>query len=126
MHKLFFMKAYKLININNSESSFVEGSVPDLTHIEADYFFVQSATGNLELTIHPAPRYQYVITLKGVLKFTVSNGNSFIIEPGVLLIAKDLAGSGHTWDIIDGEVWERIYIVMKSDGDDHFVATQKL
>ncbi|MDF2438885.1 MAG: hypothetical protein K0Q95_3261 [Bacteroidota bacterium] len=119
------MKAYKLININKTESSFIEGEVPDLIHIDADHFFAQKDIGNLELTLHPAPRYQFVVTLKGKLKFTVSNGDSFIIEPGILLIAKDLEGPGHSWDIIDGEIWERIYIVMKNDGDDHFVAMKR-
>jgi hypothetical protein len=116
------MKAFKLINLDNKESSFIEGTVPELTNIHADYFFAQTEIGNLELALHPAPRYQFVITVKGKLKFTVSNGDSFMIEPGILLIAKDLEGTGHSWDIIDGEQWERIYIVMKGDGDDHFVA----
>ena len=68
------MKAYKLININGTDSSFEEGTIPEITNIKADYFFIQTNT-ILELSWHPAPRYQFVITLKGKLKFTVTNGD---------------------------------------------------
>jgi quercetin dioxygenase-like cupin family protein len=115
------MKAYKLINIENDDCDFEEGVIPQIEHIEADYFFIQTAFEKYQLAAHPAPRYQFVITLKGKLKFTVSNGNSFIIEPGIVLVAKDTKGLGHTWEIIDGNEWERIYIVSKSDASDHFI-----
>ena len=115
------MKAYKLININGTDSSFLEGHVKEITHIDCHHFFVQTNIEKYQLTAHPAPRYQFVITLKGKLKFTVTNGDSFIIEPGIVLVANDLLGKGHTWEIIDGDEWHRIYIVMKEGGEDHFV-----
>ncbi len=115
------MKAYKLININGgNDSGFLEGTVPEDRHIETTHFFRQSHFDKYQLSAHPAPRYQYVVTLKGKLKFTVTNGDSFIIEPGILLIADDLHGKGHTWQILDGDVWERLYIVLPEDGEDHF------
>lgn len=114
------MKAYKLININGTDSSFVEGTICEIKHIDADYFFIQTNIEAYQLTAHPAPRYQFVITLKGKLKFTVTNGATFIIEPGVVLVAKDLQGKGHTWEMIEGNEWHRIYIVPKPDGDDCF------
>lgn len=114
------MKCFKLININGGDSSFVEGTVPELVHISASYFFVHSHIEPYELTAHPAPRYQFVVTLKGKLRFTVTNGDTFVIEPGVMLIAKDLAGKGHTWELIEGKEWQRIYIVPEGDVDDHF------
>jgi quercetin dioxygenase-like cupin family protein len=112
------MKAYKLINTDLTHSGFQEGSMPELEQIDADYFFMK--TNAEDLAWHPAPRYQFVITLKGKLKFTVSDGSSFIIEPGVILVAKDLYGEGHKWEIIDGNEWHRIYIVPSADADDHF------
>jgi hypothetical protein len=115
------MKAFKLININDTGSSFLEGSVPDLTHISASHFFSQSHIEMYELTAHPAPRYQFVITLKGKLKFTVTDGRSFILEPGILLIADDLKGKGHTWEILEGSEWQRVYIVLPEHAEDHFV-----
>lgn len=120
------MKAFKLININGTESSYQEGTIPDLTHIDASYFFIQTNIEGYELSSHPAPRYQFVVTLKGKLKFAVTNGDTFIIEPGIVLIAKDLEGKGHTWEIVDGNEWHRIYIVPNQDADDCFKPMDKL
>lgn len=116
------MKAFKLININETDCSFLEGSVPESVNIGVTHFVVQTKFEKYQLSAHPAPRYQFVITLKGRLKFTVTNGDSFIIEPGIILIAKDLKGEGHKWEILDGDIWERIYIVPKQDADDCFIA----
>ena len=63
-----------------------------------------------------------MITLKGKLRFTVSNGETFIIETGIVLIANDTAGAGHTWEIVDGNEWERIYIPLDEGTDDYFIA----
>jgi quercetin dioxygenase-like cupin family protein len=116
------MKAFRLININHLESGFEEGHIPELQHIAVNHFFVQTTIEPYQLVMHPAPRYQFVVTLKGKLKFTVSNGNSFIIEPGIILIAKDTVGSGHTWELLEGEEWQRIYIVPESNANDYFTA----
>ena len=115
------MKAFKLVNTINNLSAFEEGTVPELTHINVSHFFVQTNIEEYQRHAHPAPRYQFVITLKGKLKFTVSDGSSFIIEPGIILIAKDLAGEGHTWELIEGKEWQRMYIVLPLDAPDHFV-----
>lgn len=115
------MKAFKLINTPDNKSSFEEGSIPEMEHIDATHFFAQTTIG-VQFTLHPAPRYQFVITLKGKLRFTVSNGDSFIIEPGIILVAKDTEGEGHSWEIIDGNEWHRIYVVPHSDAEDHFIA----
>jgi hypothetical protein len=115
------MKAYKLITINETDSFFLEGSVPELQHIKVDHFFIHTHIEGWELGAHVAPRYQFVITLKGKLKFTVTNGDTFIIEPGIILIANDLIGKGHTWEIIEGKEWHRIYIVPEPGADDHFL-----
>jgi quercetin dioxygenase-like cupin family protein len=109
--------------VNETDSSFEEGFVPEMTPITATNFFIQKKIEKYETAPHTAPRYQYVITLKGKLKFTVTNGDTFVIEPGILLIANDLHGKGHTWEILDGDVWERVYIVLPPGEDDHFVKT---
>ena len=115
------MKAYKLININDTECSFEEGNIAESVNIDANFFVIKTTFEPYQLTPHPAPRYQFVVTLKGRLKFTVSNGASFIIEPGIMLIAKDTKGAGHSWEILDGTVWERIYIVPDKDAEDFFI-----
>jgi hypothetical protein len=116
------MKAFKLINIQDGLCSFEEGSIPLNTAIDATHFFAQIQTDPYQLAAHPAPRYQFVITLKGKLKFTVSNGSSFILEPGIILVAKDLHGKGHTWEMTEGNEWHRLYIVPHTDAEDHFIA----
>ena len=115
------MKAFKLINIHDTESSFQEGHVKEHTRISASHFLFQTDIEAYEKSSHPAPRYQFVITLKGRLKFTVTNGDSFVIEPGIVLVANDLKGKGHTWEILDGDEWQRVYIVMPEDGEDYFI-----
>ena len=115
------MKAFKLINIDDTQSSFQKGYVKEHAKILATHFLFQTDIETYEKSSHPAPRYQFVITLKGRLKFTVSNGDSFIIEPGILLIANDLKGKGHTWEILDGNEWQRVYIVLPNDGEDYFM-----
>ncbi len=117
------MKAFKLFNTPDKMSAFQEGTIPECEQIDAVHFFGQSTTG-LQFSIHPAPRNQFVITTKGKLKFTVSNGDSFIIEPGIILVAKDIEGEGHSWEIIDGNEWHRIYIVPNDDSEDHFKPNQ--
>ncbi len=114
------MKSYKLISNNNGDSFFLEGSIPELKHIKADHFFIHTHVEGWEIGAHLAPRNQFVITLKGKLKFTITNGDTFIIEPGVILIANDLSGKGHTWEIMEGKEWHRIYIVPGEGAEDCF------
>jgi quercetin dioxygenase-like cupin family protein len=119
------MKAFRLINTNGTDSFYEEGTISELIHIPANYFVIQTGIEHYELSSHPAPRYQFVITVKGKLQFTVTNGDTFIIEPGVVLIAKDLKGKGHTWKIIEGNEWHRIYIVPDTNADDYFKPLDK-
>ncbi|MCZ4223598.1 hypothetical protein [Pedobacter rhodius] len=116
-----YLKAIRLINIEDGKCDFETGSIPIRQHIKANYFFAQTDI-SLQKTPHAAPRRQFVITIKGKLKFTVTSGKTFILEPGIILIANDTLGDGHTWEILDGIEWERIYIPLEGDADDCFVA----
>jgi len=116
-----YLKAIRLINIENNDCAFEIGKIPVLRNINASYFFAKTDVSTLEGIPHPAPRRQYVITIKGKLKFGVTNGDTFMIEPGVILIANDTKGIGHTWEIVEGDEWERIYIPLEEDTDDLFV-----
>lgn len=115
-----FLKAIRLINIKDDDCDFEVGRIPIRQHINVSYFFAQTDI-SLHNSPHPAPRRQYVITLKGKLLFTVTSGKTFILEPGIVLIANDTLGAGHTWEIIEGDEWERIYLPLEADADDHFV-----
>jgi hypothetical protein len=114
------MKAVKLININGTDSAFLLGQIKEHVLISAHHFLLQSDVEKYELTLHPAPRCQFVITLKGKLRFTVTNGDSFMIEPGIILIADDLESKGHTWQLTDGDEWHRIYIIPSANSEDYF------
>jgi quercetin dioxygenase-like cupin family protein len=116
------MKAIRLLNDDEGNSYFEKGTLPEYHRIEAEYFNIQTNIEPYQQQQHTAPRYQFVVTLKGKLEFTTSDGNAFIIEPGIILIAKDTEGKGHSWKIIEGENWERIYIVPNQDALDHFIA----
>lgn len=115
-----YLKAIRLINIADGKCDFEKGSIPVRQHINASYFFAQTDVA-LQYNLHPAPRRQYVITVKGKLKFTVTSGETFIIEPGIILIAADTSGIGHHWEIVAGTEWERIYIPLPDDADDCFI-----
>jgi len=119
-----YIKAVRLFNIDETACAFETGRLTTQVKIEAGYFFFQTKVDTYEKVPHPAPRRQFVITLKGKLEFKVSDGSTFIVEPGVILIAEDTSGTGHTWKILDGDQWERIYIPIPIENENHFIADE--
>lgn len=115
-----FLRAIRLFNINELDCAFEIGTIPTQVKIPVEYFFCQAKVDSYEKVLHPAPRRQYVITLKGKLRFTVTNGDTFILEPGIILIAEDTLGPGHSWEILDGTEWERVYVPIPDDQEIHF------
>jgi len=115
------LKAIRLYNTNETDCAFEYGTIPAQVKIEVNYFFGQTKIDPYQKVPHAAPRRQYVVTLKGKLRFKVTDGSTFIIEPGVILIAEDTAGPGHSWEIVDGDQWERIYIPLDTGNDNHFM-----
>lgn len=116
-----YISAIRLLNTPDGGCTFETGRLPTKTHLPVGYCFAGTHNDNENLP-HAAPRTQYVVTLKGKLRFTVSNGDTFLLEPGIILVAKDVQGPGHTWDLIEGAAWERLYLPFAPDADDHFVA----
>lgn len=119
------MKAFRILHDATGQSYFEEGSLSEHVDFNATRFFIRTTIEEYQKHQHPAPRYQYVVTLKGTLRFTTSDGKSFILEPGVLLVAKDTLGEGHSWELLEGDVWSRIYIVPDEDADDKFIPITK-
>ena len=119
-----YLRAVRLFNTNETDCTFETGKITTHVKIAVDYFFGQTKVDSYERIAHPAPRRQYVITLKGKLKFKVSDGSTFILEPGIILIAEDTQGAGHTWEILDGDQWERIYIPLPLENESYFIADQ--
>lgn len=115
------MQAFRIQNDSSGKSYFEEGVLPEHIDIKSQRFIVATAIEEYQKHQHQAPRFQYVITLKGKLRFTTSDAKSFIIEPGIILIAKDTSGEGHSWEVMEGNEWHRIYIVPNQEDDDCFV-----
>lgn len=117
------LPAYRLINTPDNRAAFIKGSVPGLEKIPAQTFWFSNTIEEWQKGVHPAPRKQYVVTLKGTLKFKVSDGSTFMIVPGTVLLAEDTEGEGHSWEIIDGDEWVRAYIPI-SGTTDYFIADE--
>ena len=61
-----------------------------------------------------------MITLAGTLEFMTRDGETFILQPGDVLLAKDNVGSGHKWRLIDDQPWRRVYVVLQAGASDLF------
>ena len=83
--------------------------------------FQETARGGT-LEWHTAPVRQLVITLSGTLDFVTRANEHFILKPGVVLLAEDTAGGGHSWRLIDAEPWRRIYVVLAPGANVPFTA----
>jgi hypothetical protein len=64
---------------------------------------------------HGAPTRQLVITLSGTLDFVNRLNEHFMIYPGDVLLAEDIAGTGHSWKLVGSDPWLRAYIVLEPD-----------
>ena len=116
------MPAIRLINNPDGTCTFEKGYIPTLKHASTTTFWYSNKTEDWEKNAHPAPRRQYVVTLKGNIRFKVSDGSTFLIKPGVILLAEDLKGKGHSWEMVHSKSWERLYIPLQDGADDLFVA----
>lgn len=119
------MRAIRLQNDSLGNSYFEEGFLPEYESIPCERFVIQTKIEEYQKHQHPAPREQYVVTLKGKLRFTTSDGKHFIIEPGIILVAKDIHGEGHSWELIEGDEWHRIYVIPNHNDEDAFVPNLK-
>ncbi len=64
---------------------------------------------------HDAPTRQFVITLSGTLEFKTATGATFRINTGDILLAEDVAGTGHSWRLTDDQPWRRAYVIIGAD-----------
>jgi len=117
-----YIPAVRLINNPDGSCTFEKGRIPTLKHLNTSTFWISNKTEDWEKNAHPAPRRQYVITLKGNIRFKVTDGSTFIIKPGTVLLAEDLKGKGHSWDMVRSKAWERLYIPIAENADDFFIA----
>ena len=114
--------AIRLLRDADGESYFEKGTVQTDFKIQSIEFWFANEIDSWQIGTHTAPRKQFVITLSGKLKFTTSNDLSFIVEPGIVLLAEDIDGDGHTWEMIEGhENWHRIYIPIVDEATSSFI-----
>ncbi|AZA81578.1 hypothetical protein C1637_03125 [Chryseobacterium lactis] len=116
-----FVPAVRLMSNLDGSCTFERGKIPTLSHIDVNVFWISSQTEEWEKNIHVAPRKQYVITIKGTVRFKVTDGSTFVIEPGTILLAEDTEGEGHSWDMTDDEEWVRLYIPMAENAYNLFI-----
>lgn len=117
-----FISAVRLFNDADGSCRFEKGKLPLLKPMNTTTFWLNNKTEEWERVDHPAPRRQYVVTLKGKIRFKVTDGSTFFIEPGVILLAEDVEGKGHSWEIEDGDQWERLYIPLAENAESFFIA----
>ena len=114
--------AIRLLRDKLGESYFERGTIRTHLKIKSPEFWFANEIDSWQIGAHTAPRKQFVITLSGKLKFTTSDEKSFIIEPGVVLLAEDIDGEGHVWEMIEGhKIWHRIYIPLTDDAESCFL-----
>lgn len=114
--------AVRLLRNASGESYFEKGIIQTDLKIKATEFWFANEIDSWQIGTHIAPRKQFVITLSGKLKFSTSDHLSFIIEPGIVLLAEDINGEGHTWEMIEGhENWHRIYIPITDESEIYFI-----
>ncbi len=116
------IKAYKLFTGPDGHSYFKVGNVSEAVITQTDSIrFQESAPGSV-YDWHPAPTDQFVINLKGTLEFTTFKGETFILEPGQVLIAQDTTGTGHKWRLLGSDPWQRAYVVFSDITNVNFIS----
>jgi len=48
----------------------------------------------------------------GTLDFQTRANKHFILKPGIVLLAEDTVGGGHSWKLVDADPWRRLYVIL--------------
>lgn len=117
------LHACKLYTGTDNASHVIEGALKldQRTDVVAVHF--KESPPHSSFDWHDAPKDQYVITLMGTLELITRDGERFVLRPGDVLVAKDSAGTGHKWRLIDDQPWRRTYVILKRQANDLFVPT---
>lgn len=120
------LPAIRLISKPDGSSSFEVGTLKTLQHLNTASLWFNNSVEDWEKDTHKAPRRQYVITLKGRIKFKVSDGSTFILKPGTVLLAEDTTGKGHSWQMEDEDdnEWVRVYVPIVDGKEDFFIPSK--
>ena len=118
------IKAFQLYTGADGHSYFKTGNVSEAVITRAESIRFQESPPGSVYDWHPAPTMQFVINLKGTLEFTTFLGDTFLLEPGQVLIAQDTSGTGHKWRLLGTDPWQRAYVTFNGDTDINFVPQQ--
>jgi quercetin dioxygenase-like cupin family protein len=118
------IRAVRLYIGSDGASHVAEGTIA--TNYASDVTTISFAESEPHASFdwHTAPRKQFVVTLSGTLEFTTHEGETFVLRPGDVLVAEDTSGTGHKWRLLDDQPWRRVYVGIKDDAPNHFVATK--
>lgn len=115
------IKAYKIYTGEDGHTHISTGSVKENLLHQAESIRFKETPPHASYDWHPAPITQYVLTLTGSLEFTTYLGETFIVNPGDVIIAMDTTGSGHKWRMVDDDPWKRVYVVFKNESVLNFI-----
>ena len=112
--------------INNAgimaSSHVIRGRIANSEIFATESIRFEESSPHSSLDWHTAPTTQYVITLSGLLEFTLGDGDIFFVRQGDVLVATDTTGSGHKWRLVDDQPWRRIYVTFRNDAKTAFVS----
>jgi quercetin dioxygenase-like cupin family protein len=115
------IRAYRMYTGPDGNSHVTPGSVSGGHLVDAKSIEFKETAAHSSYDWHNDPTPQYVITLAGVLEFSMVNGEKFTLRPGDVLLAEDHTGSGHKWRLINDEPWKRAYVIFKDGANTQFV-----
>lgn len=115
------IRAYLLYTGTDGNSHVTTGSIAAGALVKTDHALFKESPAHASFDWHNAPIPQYVITLSGILEFTLKSGKTFVIHPGEILVATDHTGTGHQWRMLNDEPWRRIYVVYEEGADICFI-----
>jgi quercetin dioxygenase-like cupin family protein len=116
------IRAFKLYTGPDHASHVLEGTIDESVRTDVIAMHFKETPAHSSNDWHPSPEQQYVITLSGTLEFTTRDGETFVVQPGDVLLSEDSLGTGHKWRLTDNQPWRRAYVVLKPGAKDSFVA----
>ena len=109
------IEAYLLYTGDDGRSHVIRGRIANSEIFATESIRFEESSPHSSLDWHTAPTTQYVITLSGLLEFTLGDDDIFFVRQGDVLVATDTTGSGHKWRLVDDQPWRRIYVTFRND-----------
>lgn len=115
------IRAYRRYTGTDGNSHVIPGSISGDHLVDVRSIQFKETAPHSAFDGHNDPIPQYVITLAGVLEFTIVGGESSTLHPGDVLLAEAHTGSGHKWRLINDEPWKRAYVIFNEGANTQFV-----